>query len=225
VVGPDSARDYERFLPNAHVVQRIALTAQIVDANALVAKLRREDRPIRFHEPGALLTTEYVGGEADIDQSGFADPPPADAVALPKVIRMEELIAYGESKIEAGAKPRVTIVPGMGAFGAVDPIHDGSSVGVNSWIQISARVPRGRVGFGLLSRAAKDFVYEPAILAETGGRPIDVFLAAPSLQNADELIIRNQESGIASQVIVDRITVWVRREDWENRRTALDRLR
>lgn len=225
VVGPGDPRDYERMLPNGRVVQKIALAAQIVDPDALVAKLRREDRPIRFHEPGALLTTEYVGGEADIDQSGFADPPPADAVALTRVIRMEELIAAGESKIESGAKPRVTIVPGMGAFGAVDPIHEASSVGVSSWIQISARVLRGRVGFGLLSRAGKDFVYEPAILGETGGRPIDVFLSAPSLQNADELIIRNQESGVASQVIVDRITVWVSREDWQSHRTALDRLR
>jgi hypothetical protein len=225
VVGPGGPRDYERMLPNGRIIQKLALSARTVDANALVAKLRREDRPIRFHEPGALLTTEYVGGEADIDQSGFADPPPADAVALTKVIRVEELAAAGGSKIESGPKPLVTIVPGMGAFGAVEPIHDGSSVGVDVWIQISARVPRGRVAFGLLNQAAKDFVYEPAILAATGSRAIDVFLSVPSLEDADELIIRNQESGIASQVVVDRIIVWVRREDWEHHRAALDRLR
>jgi len=226
VIGPDGPRWDETTVPNCRVIQKIPLSLGDASTEVLVAKLRREDRPIRFHEPGVLASDRYIGGEADLDQSGFADPPPPGAVPLTKAIRIEELApAGGTAKVEWGPSPLITAEPGMGSFAAAGPVHWSSSAGVAATIQIRAKVLKGCVGFGLLSRRTRDFLTDPSLLCETGGKAVDVYLGAPSLSGADEWIVRNQKNGVASQALLQQVTVWIAKKDWEQQRAVFGELR
>ena len=84
---------------------------------------------------------------------------------------------------------------------------------------------RGCVGFGLLSLRTRDFLTDPSLLCDTGGKAVDVYLGAPSLSEADEWIVRNQKNGVASEVILQRVTVWIEAKDWERHRAVLTELR
>ena len=52
-------------IPGSRVIQRVPLTASTVDKYALVANLRRADRPIRFHQSGVPVPDDYSGGAKD----------------------------------------------------------------------------------------------------------------------------------------------------------------
>lgn len=54
IVQPGGPRNYQDILPNCRVVQRNPLVMDAVDEDALIRKLRREDRPIRFHRSGEV---------------------------------------------------------------------------------------------------------------------------------------------------------------------------
>ncbi len=51
VIQPGGPRNFSDILPNCRVVQTIPLVVSSIGQDALIGKLRREDRPIRFHLP------------------------------------------------------------------------------------------------------------------------------------------------------------------------------
>jgi hypothetical protein len=76
------------------------------------------------------------------------------------------------------------------------------------------------VGFGAFNRQSRDFLSDPPLLDETNALE-DVYINLPSLRGADELIVRNADDQIQSQVIVQDVALWIRREDWERNRKKL----
>src|SRR5262249_20738119 len=121
------------------------------DWRTLVSRLRREDRPIRFYE--------RLDGVAGIHNPGG---PPSDAVRLANVIRLSRISAYDpRASVERGKPATVSAFPGMGAYAATIPISGTDRLDIPCWIQVRARVVKGRAAFGVYNRHVQNFLAEP----------------------------------------------------------------
>jgi hypothetical protein len=85
LVPPDGPKSYPSILPDSRVLQRLAGDLFLADWPALVAKLRREDRPMRFYAkmrdmPGVTLPNEHPTAA-----------PPAGAIRLSRAVRLDAI--------------------------------------------------------------------------------------------------------------------------------------
>jgi hypothetical protein len=66
IIPPGGPRNYSQLLPDCRILQRVAMSATILSPDALVAKFRREDRPMRFHQANIPGPNDSLGGAKDL---------------------------------------------------------------------------------------------------------------------------------------------------------------
>jgi hypothetical protein len=176
-----------------------------VDADALVASMRREDTPIRFYS-----NIEDMPGFQGVGVPSDAAPP-SDTVPLEGVVNLPELdLADRTTRIERVPGIRVTTPSSSGSFAAYAPVHAAGKLGFPMWVRLRIRVLAGRVGFAATTR-------EGAILAKTGlllptQQPIDIALRVPNPAAADDFVVFNSKPG-HSQVEILNAEAVASRED------------
>jgi hypothetical protein len=215
VAGVSKRSRFKSLPPAWRTVADLPLRTERVELDSLIRVLRREDRPIRFHQSGVPAAEGQPGGAEDIEQDGFNEGPPAGSVSLTNVIRAEELRpAAGGGAVQRSPYPVITAGAGMGSYAATDPIHAARRMALPCWIEIRAKVLKGRVGFSLIDERG-ELVADTALLGDTHGREIEVYMKLPSLIRADRFLVRSGRVLTQSSVEIERILVWVTKEDWE----------
>ena len=169
-----------------------------VDKQALITKLRREDRPMQFYE----RTIDMPGVQRII-----GEPPPLDAMRLADAIPLDRMkLVNHRAVIVPGKSPKVITAPGMGAYAASIPINL-PTVFSPCWIHFRVTVSKGTVGIGVLSREKRNFLTEPP-LVPAGQLPLDVYIALPSSVGADEVIVRSAEENTSSEITLLGAEFW-----------------
>jgi len=74
VIQANGAQPEGAIPPDCRVVDKVRLAITVADKDALVAKLRTEDRPIRFHQSGVPAPGDSLGGAKDMPKIGRVAP-------------------------------------------------------------------------------------------------------------------------------------------------------
>jgi hypothetical protein len=206
IIRADHMPAYLAHFPEGRLVEQVRGSLTPVDWRSMVAKLRREDLPMRFY--------------AGIEQG----PPPDDAVRLDRVVELSGFDAMNqETVVKAGSTVTVDTPKGMGAFGATVPIRD-LDLDIPGWIQIRARGVKGTSQFGVLTKKTGQYLNNPIQLDRTP-EAVELNIALRSVRKADELMIRNATGRIRSEVQLQSVALWIRKQDWEKHREQLSALK
>ena len=201
VLPADQGQIYPAAHPECRLVRRTRGILTRVDEQQMIARLRREDRPMQFYEE-------------ILDMPGvpriIGEPPPPDAIRIDSAVRLENLRpAGGQASVVAGTPVRIVTPRGMGAYAASIPI-DAPARAAPCWIHFRVTVSKGRIGLGILNRATRGFVTEPPVVP-AGKLPVDVYIALPSTAGADAVIVRSAEAESESEAALHAVDLWMRK--------------
>jgi hypothetical protein len=190
---------------SCRVIQEVSGMVAPVDRDALLAAMKREDRPIRFYR--------YVEQMPGFKDAGM----PKDAARPENTVRLDALDlphadAYPNAAVAAGPPVRVTTDKSFGGFSASIPVKTAQPLSGAGWVHLRLHVLSGRIRYVAFNR-------QKGILASTrslsrGSEPRDLFLAVPDLRQMDSVIVFNDEEEESSQVeILDAAVLVARQTD------------
>jgi hypothetical protein len=122
-------------------ISRISGTLRFADKETLLARLRREDQPMRFYRilddmPG------YTGVGLPADALL-----PSGTVALSGMIDLSKAVPLKPGQVQFRPGLRVTTGAGLGTFSAAIPVNRAASVAQPCWLALRLQVLSGHVAF------------------------------------------------------------------------------
>ena len=205
VLSPHSAPGLAELLAKRCAeTARVAGKLSVVDRDALVASLRREDSTIHFYRH-----VEDLPGFSGVGTPADALPP-VGTVPMPGVVNLAELeLADAAAKVERAPGILVTTPPVRGGFAADIPIHAAERLAFPHWVQFRLRVLSGRIGLAAISHDGTMTARSGVLLPSP--EPVDVAVKTPS--GADYVVLFNAEDPGGSRVEVLDATAVASPED------------
>jgi hypothetical protein len=110
--------------------------------------------------------------------------------------------------VEKGPPIKIKTWIDQWSFAASIPVQIDRSVIRNGYVHVRARVECGQIGIGLYNRRRNRLFEEQMLNSSTETK--DVYIPLERIDVADDLIIRNTASGVASEVIIDSARLLLR---------------
>jgi hypothetical protein len=194
-------RDVVPAAAHCKVRDQIAGNLVEMDSGAMLAQLQATDRTIRFYRsfPTALAGTNRLSS--------------ANTSRVPGIVELSSLHATGPDPrvAKTGDSFDVTTAPERWWDAAAVPVHHTEHV-ERGFIYIRGKVLSGVVGITLRGRDINTIIGSEAMWGANDGVN-ELYIPIASLEESDQVVIRNQRPGGPSEVLIEDIAVVIERPD------------
>jgi len=159
-----------------------------VDEAALVAKLRSNDRPIKFYRSIAAA----LGGAGKLNS--------ANTTRIPEALRLDQLKSAEQAHVLKTAEGwRITTDTNV-EFGAVSVPMKAPSGAQSGYVYVHAQVPVGAVGLSV--RNNRNLFIAPEVVWEAHDPESEIYIPVSSFDDVAGLVIRNLDSQGKSTIVL-----------------------
>jgi len=169
---------------------RYQITGRLVevDQDAMVAELRRKDRPIKFYRSIAAA----LGGSGRLNTG--------NTVKIQDALPLGQIQAAEQARLSKTPDGWLVTTDTNVEFGAVSiPFVPGSRVSAG-YVHVRAQVPEGVVGLSV--RNYRNIFIAPEVVWEAHDPETDVYIPVQSFEGAAGLVIRNLNAHGRSKILI-----------------------
>ena len=222
---PDDLRSFikesERDDQTIHFYRTYEEMRQAISTLPGHAELRTAANPTSGCDADA---TSRWNTEAVSQHAPLTEPGPEFTFQLPRALRLDAVAVAGTGTVRGRTPVVVTTTAEQWAYAASIPLALDAQSGSKRLIHLRARVLKGQVGVGILSRQSNSLQRE--VFLRPSDQVLDTYFPVDVPDRADDLIVRNvAPNGTASEIAIEsaevlaparRIDSTVRLEDLES---------
>jgi hypothetical protein len=159
-----------------------------VDQDAMVAKLRTDDRPIKFYRDIAAA----LGGSGKLNSG--------NTVRVQGVLQLDQLKAAEQARVSKTSDGwRVTTDSNV-EFGAVSIPMQATSAASSGYVYVRAQILGGTIGLSV--RNHRNIFIAPEVVWEAHDPEAEVYIPIPSFEDVAGLVVRNLDRHGPSTIVL-----------------------
>lgn len=190
--------------PKCRVLSETRGVMERADTDEIVARLRREDRPIRFFRSIDMLAAP---DRSAIAKTVYAMPEPGSRRQDPGFQLERAYAASSGAEVKMGPPLWSRMPTGLGQYGAAIPLAAPAGPG-RCWLEVRFRVRTGTVVFAFREQG-KDMFLHQSMEVSSSEDVRDLYLDVPTCAGAEELVLRGYDAVEPTEVEIYELGLWV----------------